>query len=143
MIFISFHHVLYSVHMSGIPFRKVRYIARTISQSMRLLICLIHQIDSVLVAQLIPQCRLRIVRCTHGINIQFFHQLYIAHHHLAVYNLPCLIIIFVQIDSFKVHLFAINKDLRIFDFYFTETYFARCNLYNIVFLIFQRDQQSI
>jgi len=74
MVLIPFNQAHHPVHMCGVPFRKIGDIVRTVPQSVRFKVVFIDQVEAVLITQLVPKRRLRVMRSTHRIDVQFLHQ---------------------------------------------------------------------
>ena len=90
MIEIALHIALISLHKTlQEAFFRGRRLA-VLSQPMRLQICLCHNIQTILIAQVIPQIVIGIMTGAHGIDIVLFHQLYVPHHALARNNITSI-----------------------------------------------------
>ena len=68
MVLISFYHILNTVKKHGFPFFSITRNVNVISKkTMRLIICLIHNINTIFITKLVKTRIIRIMRCTNCI----------------------------------------------------------------------------
>ena len=94
---------------------------RVVAHSVRLHVSLGNDIYAVLVAELIPVTVVWIVAGAHRIDIELFHNAYILQHSLLGYHIATVRIEFVTVNSLDKDRLAVDKELGILDFNFSET----------------------
>ena len=104
---------------------------------MALDVCLVLQVNAVLVAQIVPVRRIRIVAVAHVVDVAALHQEHLVLHLFTAYGVSCLNIVLVavytlQLDRLSVQIVvsSCKSELvligrRILDFHLSETYVGR------------------
>jgi len=76
---------------------------RMIANAVRLDVCLVNEVKSVLIAQFIESFRLRVVRGTHGVDIVHLHQPYVLQHQRLVYCVTAHRVMLVHICPLEIN----------------------------------------
>ena len=128
MVETALYITLITLHMSFLVIGTFGKSGFFISHSVRLDIGFRYHINTVLVAQIIPQIIIGIVAGTHRIQIELLHKLNILNHTLTGNNITVIRIHFVTVGSLEQDGLAVYQYLRILQFNFTETHFYGNNL---------------
>ena len=89
---------------------------------MTLLIRLSHQVDAILVTEVIPQRVVGIVTGTNGIDIKTFHDLDILKHAFTGDDIAAVRIHLMTVGTLDIYRFAVNQQLGILDLHLTEAH---------------------
>ena len=107
-------HILHPRHMCIVESEVISQcstLAEVIIHTVRFNICLVAYIDSVLVAQLIEICRLRIVAATYCIKVVGLHKFYVGFCLLSAYDVSRMLVVFVNVHTLDLDGLAIYKQL--------------------------------
>ncbi len=129
MVLVAFHH---AYGAAQVIFQKKRVICQrtslpeVISHPVALNIGLVDHVDPVFVGQPVEELRLRVVACTHGIDVVFAEQFKIFSHQFFGDVMAGMFIMFMQVHPFQQYRLPVHKELAVFNFRCTETYFQCC-----------------
>ena len=101
-----------------------------------------HQIQTILVTQVIPSRVIRIVAGTNGIDVQLLHDLDILNHAFYRYNVSSVRINLMSVGTLEQYRFSVDEHLSVLDFHFAETYILRNGLQHLV-TVFYGDIQLV
>ena len=113
-----------------------------VSHAVRFQISLSYDINTVLIAQVVPEIVVRVMAGTYGIDVELFHDLNILNHTLAGYIRSAVGIHLMTVGTFYQNRLTIDQNLCIFQFYLTETDFYRNDFANLA-SVFQSGTQGI
>ena len=89
---------------------------------MRLYVGLRYDIDTVLVAEVIPEVGIGIVAGTHGVEVELLHDLDVLDHALPREYIATVGIQLVAVSTFEEYWLAIHQDLRVLQLDLAEAY---------------------
>ena len=108
--------------------RTARYGILTVAETVTLLIGFSYDIESVLVAKVVPDRVIGIVTGTHSVDIQLLHQLYVLNHTLTCHHITTIRVHLMTVSSLEENRLAIDQHLCILDFNLAETNLERDSL---------------
>ncbi len=132
MVFVALHKGDLTVENRSLPFRTfgrmtvVDPVPGSRAHCMGLDVGFVHKIDAVAVAEIIPQRRLGIVACAHGVDIMALHRADVIHHRLAVNHMALGLVMLMEIDSVDLKRTAVDHQAAVFDLDFAESGLCRC-----------------
>ena len=104
---------------------------------MSLKVSLIHDIETVLVTQVIYIRIIRIVTGSDGVEVELLHKPYIRLHLLTGDALAAILAMVMTVHSVKLHRNAVHEELLAADLHFTEAYLCASCLYQSALCIIQ------
>lgn len=123
VVVIAQHHAAVAVEVrggeGGVAGQVFRLIAVVVA--VRLDVGLVHDIETVLVAEVVPQRRVGIMARAHGVHVEPLHLADVAHHLLAGYVIARVRLYFVAVDAFDQDGFAVDEQLSAADFDLAES----------------------
>ena len=93
-----------------------------VTHTVRLYVGLVDNVETVLVAQVIPFGRVRIVARTYGIEVELLHDLYVLNHALARHDEALEGIYLVAVGTLDQYGLAVHKQQAVLDLRRAETY---------------------
>ena len=121
MVAVALHIAAVAVHMlimvNGILGKGLGAVSHAVGLNVRF--C--HDIDAILVTQVIPIIVIGIVGCTHRIDIELLHDPDILLHALAGHDIAPVGVQFVPVSALEEHGLAVDQHLRILDLHLPET----------------------
>ena len=94
----------------------------TITHSVRLDICFGYDIDTITIAEVIPEVIIGIVASAHRVQIELLHNLDILNHTFGRNDVTTVRIHLMAIGPLKEYRLAVYQYLRVLQFYLAETY---------------------
>ena len=82
--------------------------AQAVIQRVCFNIGLINDVQTIFIAQIIPTLAVGIMGCAHGVDVELLHQVDILQHHFFRDDFAQMLIMFMPIDTFHEHDFAID-----------------------------------
>ena len=95
----------------------------TIMETVRLLVCLGHNINSVFVAQVVPHRIVGIMAGAHSVDVQLFHDADILNHAFAAHHISAIGVYLVAVGTLDKHRLTVNQQLRVAYLNLSETHF--------------------
>ena len=114
IMLIAFHNLLGKE-------RTARYSILAVTKAVAFLISLSNNVESILVAKVVPDRVVWIVTSAYSIDIQLLHQLNILNHTLTCHNVTTIRVHLMTVSTLEENRLTINQYLRILDFNLTET----------------------
>ena len=111
VVIVTQHNTLITCKMCCFVILSMRKALISISHTVRLNISLINNINTILIAQVIPQRRVRIVASTHGVKVMLLHNLNITKHILICKSISALWVHLVTICTLNKNGLTIYKKL--------------------------------
>ena len=135
MIEVEAHIVLVALHdllgkLWGEAHRR-----RIVAETVTLLVRLRDEVQTILVAEVVPARVVGIVACAHGIDVEPLHQLDILYHALAAHIVAPVGVHLVAVGSLEEYRLAVDEHLRVLDFYLPESHLLRNHLHHTVTLL--------
>ena len=93
-----------------------------ILKAVRLLVCLGHNVNSVLVAQVVPHGVVGIMARAHGIDVELFHYADVLHHTFAAHHVSAVGVYLMAVGSLDKHGLTVNQQLRVAYLNLSETH---------------------
>ena len=150
MVLVALHERALTVEQRRFPCRLRGGVAGTAvgavevhTHAVGLGVGLVEHVDAILVAEVVPQGRLRIVACAHGVEVVLLEHTDIAHHGLAVYHMSVGLMVFVDVGAVDFHRFAVYEQLAVAYFHRAESYTGRCGLHNVALGVFKRQHKGV
>ena len=155
MIDCSVNHLHVSCDVGVAELRNVRQTLLAIVILMALDVCLVLQVDSVLVAEIIPVWSIWIVAVAHVVDVATLHQQYLMLHLFAAHGVACLDIVLMtvhtlQLDRLTVQIIVSSRqsELVLFcrsflDFHLSETNEGRECLHGSALSVLQLAHQCV
>ena len=155
MIDCSVNHLHVSCDVGVAELRNMRKTLLAVVILMALDVCLVLQVDSVFVAEIIPVRRIRIVAVAHVVDVATLHQEYLMLHLFAAHGVACLDIVLMtvhtlQLDRLTVQIIVSSRqsELVLFcrsflDFHLSETYEGRESLHGSALSVLQLAHQRV
>ena len=106
-------------------------------------VCFIHDIDTILVAKLIPSWVIRVMTGTYSVYIALFPQFNILQHALLCHDMSGFWVHFVAVNTTQSYLLSVYKHHAIFYFYLAEAHFCFCWFNLLSKTVCQRKAQSV
>ena len=125
IVLVALHDLLGKLRLLG-----SRIVA--ILETMALLVSLSHNIQSVLVAEIIPAWIVWIVAGTNGIDVHALHHHDVLNHALLTYVVALVRINLMTVGTLQENRLTIDQELLVLDLHLAETYLY---LYNLVWQI--------
>ena len=100
----------------------------SVSHTVGFYVGLCHNVEPVLVAQLVPENVVRIVTSTYCVDIQLFHSEYILDHTLSGSIISTVRVHLVAVGSLEKYRLSVHKYLGILELYFHESCLNRDHL---------------
>ena len=122
IVLVALHDLLGKLRLLG-----SRIVA--ILETMALLVSLGNNIQSVLVAEIIPARIVRIMAGTNGIDVHALHHHDVLNHALLTYVVALIRIYLMTVGTLQENRLAIDQELLVLDLHLAETYLY---LYNLV-----------
>jgi len=122
LIFVTFKHVFSTVEMGGLPYRILGQRPAAVTHSVRFDVGLIHHIQTVLVAKLVEEFRLRVMRGADGIDVVGLHQLNVFEHGLLIHHMPVFFMVLMNIRPFQIYILPVDVEPSIFNLAGAETH---------------------
>ena len=101
--------------------RTARYSILAVTKAVAFLISLSNNVESILVAKVVPNRVVRIVTSTHSIDIQPFHQFNVLKHTLTCHNITTVWVHLMTVSSLEENRLTIDQYLCILYFNLAET----------------------
>ncbi len=114
-----------------------------IANAMRFDICLVNQVKTVLVTQLVETLGLRIVRGSHRIDVVHLHQLYILEHQRLIDGMTADRIVLVHVRTLEMYGPAVDEELIPLNLCRTESDAAAHTLEHPAPAVGQRQHQCV
>ena len=149
VVLVALNHSPHTVVVCALPLLTMRGVERWIgvaiprTTTVCLDISLVDKQDTVLIAEVVPLHRLRIVARTNGIDVVLLHQRYILEHQLARDNMTRCGIMLVDVHAVDHQRLTIQQKLRIANLDLTESRAARCRLHHPTVGTLERHHSSI
>ena len=128
-------------------FEKRRRVSRLVAnrelKRVRLDIRLVDEVEPELVAEVIPERVVRVVRGADRIEVVLLHEPDIADHRLAADDLPGRVVVLVAVDAVDHHRTAVDQQLAPADLDAPETHAAACRLDDFAGGRDQRDDERV
>ena len=128
MVVVSEHHAPVTVEVcggeGGIAGQIFRLVAVVVA--VRLDVGFVHDVKPVLVAEVVPQRRVRVVARAHGIYVEPLHLADVAHHLPACDIITRVGLHFVPVDAFDEDRLAVYEQLSAADLDFAEPHAESC-----------------
>lgn len=138
MVLVALHERALTVEQRRFPRRLRGRVAGTAvgavevhAHAVGLGVGLVEHVDAILVAEVVPKGRLRIVAGAHGVEVVLLEHADIAHHGLAVYHMSVGLMVLMDIGAVDFHRFAVYEQLAVADFHRAESYPGRSGLHNV------------
>ena len=122
MVLLHKHIITVALYMCQLIRSVLGQSAVTIAHTVAFDVGLAHNIESVLVAKVIPTGIIAIMAGAHGIDIEFFHHLDVLDHTLHTNHITAIGVHFVAVHALKDNGFSIDQHLSILDFHLAETH---------------------
>ena len=110
MIEVTLHQRLSPVDMRLLPSQVLSHLLIGVAITMRLMVCLVHHIDTPTVTKLIEVFTIRIVRGTQEIDVRLFHQTDILFIGGIIYITPCLGMMVMAVHTTQLHVLTVNLE---------------------------------
>ena len=141
--------VLLHKHIIAVAFYMCQFVrsvlcqgALAIAHTVAFDIGLAHDIESVLVAKVIPTGIIAIMAGAHGIDIEFLHHLDVLDHALHADHITAIGVHLVAVHALKDNGFSIDQHLAVLDLHLTEAHLLR-NDFNDLLAITQGGVEGI
>ena len=122
MVAVALNHAVHAVVESRIPvFSVCQLLIFCIQDTMTLDVRLAHHVETILIAELIPLRIVRIVRGTHGIDVELLHHLHILHHLTDAEGSAVYGIVFLSVHTLDGDGYTVYQKLSVLHFDGTET----------------------
>ena len=93
-----------------------------VAEPMTLLVCLRTEIDTILVAEVVPHRIIGVMTGAHGIDIEPFHQLDILDHPFTAHHITAIRIHLMTVNTLDEYRLTVHQQLRIFDLHLAEAH---------------------
>ena len=114
VVLVSFEHSLGPVDECFLPLRLVcEALVSVISHTVALDVGLIHDVQTVQVAEFVPHRVVRVVGSADAVYIVLLHQPDILYHGFSVHDVTCVRIMFVSVYSLDIDRFTVHEKLRV------------------------------
>src|SRR5688572_13002704 len=140
MVLVPLNHAATALHECQLP---LGIFGKPIPQAVRLDIRFVDKIDPVLIAQIVPAGVIRIMTCTHRIDVEALHQQDIFDHRFHCDGMSAHRIVLMPVDAAEIDWYAIDQHLPIFDFDHAEPDLTLHHFQRVATAIFEMDQQPI
>ena len=120
MIVITLNHSHNTLDMSMFKVRIVRKGFLAITHSVRLHICLIHNIYAIAVTKRIPERVIRIVTCADGIDVELLHDPDITNHILLAHDISLIWVHLMSVHTLDEHRLTIDLKIDTLNAYVAE-----------------------
>ena len=114
----------------------------TISHTMRFDICLGGDIQSILVAQVIPSRVVGIVASAHGIDVELLHDFDVLNHAVDTNHITSLGVKFMTVGTLYQHRLSVYEQLSALNLHLSESNLLAHALY-FLSVVLQRDVEGI
>ena len=114
----------------------------SVTHTMALDVGFSRDIDTILIAKVIPARVVRVVAGTVGIDIELLHALDILNHAFHAHTVTTVWVEFMAVNSLDEHRLTIDEQLSVLDFHFSESNFLPDYLSHLV-SFFMSDEQLI
>lgn len=111
MVLVAQHHPAAALHVRLRIGRILRQRAFAVSHAVRLDVGLVHDIEPVTVAEVVPLRVVRVVACTHRVDIQLLHDAYILDHPLTAHGISLQGIHLVTVGALDQHGLPVHEQL--------------------------------
>ena len=95
---------------------------RTITETVTLLVGLGDEVETVLVAEVVPARIIGIMTCAYGVDIEALHNFNVLNHTLEGYVVTTVGIHFVAVGALDEYWLSVDKQLGFFNLDFAESY---------------------
>ncbi|MND94836.1 hypothetical protein D3C80_870680 [compost metagenome] len=107
MVTIAQHHARHAFAHRGQPARIVGQTAHR-HHPVRFNIRFVHHVQSIPIAQRVPQRMVRVMRAAHGVKVVLFHQLNVTAHGGFVHHLPVFRMVLMAVDATDQQRFSVH-----------------------------------
>ena len=122
MILLNPDVVLVALH-DGLPVAGIlSQTAVTVAHAVTLEVCLSHQIDAVLVAEVVPAGIIGVMAGAHSIDVEFLHHLNILNHAAHGNHIASIGVQLVAVCTLEEHRLAVHQHLSTLDLHLAEAY---------------------
>ena len=132
MVLETDHVTLLTLDVHLLEGRILRQRLLAITHAMTLKIRLRREIDTILVAEVIPTGIIRIVTGAYRINIQLFHNLYILDHTVDAHDIAIIRIEFMTVSTFDEDRLTVDEQLPSLDLNMTEAHLLAHSLQHLI-----------
>ena len=122
MVEVSLHVVLVALQYLQGKHGLFRGGIVAILKAMRRLVCLGHNVNAVLVAQVVPHRVVGIMARAHGIDVELFHYADVLHHTFAAHHVAAIGVYLMAVGTLDKHGLTINQQLRVAYLNLSETH---------------------
>ncbi len=138
MVELHFHVVLVALQnlFSELRLRHRRSLVAAISKCVALLVGLGCDIETILVAQVIPAWVVGIVACAHGVDVEALHDLDVLNHAFHCYHVAAIWIYLVSVGTLYEHRLTVYEQLGVLDFHLAESHLLRNDLHDVAAAVF-------
>ena len=96
-----------------------------VAESVALLVGFCHDVETILITEVVPARVVWIVTSTYGVDVQSLHHLDVLYHALHAHYISSVRIHLVTVGALDEHRLSIDEELLVLDFYLAETYLHR------------------
>ena len=134
MVEVTQYHTLIADKVSSLVDRVLSQSLLLVTHTVRLNVTLVANIDTILIAEVVPKWRVWIVASTNCVDVELLHNLDITNHILASYVVTGVRSHLVTVCTLNEYRFAVYEQLRILNLHLTETY-LECSSLNSVAIV--------
>ena len=134
--------ILLNLHVSHIALNDSLLVQRILSQAtvtiahtVTLKVSLGHNINTILVAQVIPTWIVGIVAGAHGVHVQLLHDLDILNHAIDINHITTIGIKFVAVGTLEQNSLAVDEQLSACYLYLAESHLLSNGLNHLVITV--------
>ena len=109
-----------------------------ITEGVALLVGLSRNVETVLVAEVVPAWIIGIVTSAHGVDVEPLHDLDILKHALRCDNITTIRVHLVAVGTFDIYGLAIDEKLTVLDLYLAEAHLLRNDLHDVALTVFYK-----
>ena len=135
VVLIGNHVTLLTLNVSLLKIRTDSQCLLIVTHTMTLQVALSSQVDTILIAQVIPTWIVGIVTGTHSIDVQLLHNLDILNHALHAHDVATIRIQFVAVGTLNQDSLAVHQQLSALNLNMAETNLLLDHLQSLVALL--------
>ena len=135
VVLISNHVTLLTLNVSLLKIRTDSQCLLIVTHTMALQVALSSQVDTILIAQVIPTWIVGIVTGTHSIDVQLLHNLDILNHALHAHDVATIRIQFVAVGTLNQDSLTVHQQLSALNLNVAETNLLLDNLKCLIALL--------
>ena len=121
VVLIGNHVTLLTLNVSLLKIRTDSQSLLLITHTVALQVALSSQVDTILIAQVVPTWIVGIVTSTYGIDVQLLHNLDVLNHAVHTYDVTTIRIQFVTVGTLNQDSLAVNQQLSALNLNVAET----------------------